>query len=100
MRQLLCESCAADKREGSRRVYERGSFGEPAEYERVIWGFAATPKWEQRIMKINGEPHPLSLDGYDCDLCGERIAPGARCAAWSVWAEGQSIPSWEDEFLC
>ena len=99
MRRLLCQRCGADKIDGTRKVLEGTAF-EPAEYERVQWGFALMPTAEQRTMRVNGEPVPLSRGEYTCDDCNSSIKPGERCCAWTVWVQRQQIPPlWEKEFI-
>jgi hypothetical protein len=103
MRHLLCATCAKDKQNGTRQIYARSPIGEPAEFERIVWGVAKTPTAEQRTMSVNGEPMTLTAGQFDCDLCNAPIRPGERACAQSVWAEGgmwaKGIGHWESEFL-
>ena len=83
MREILCESCAADKQAGERKIVETRDDDDdligPPEYERVVWGRAKAL--------------------HNCDGCIARIQPGDRCAAWSVWIEGRRPPAWERDCL-
>jgi hypothetical protein len=82
MREILCESCAADKQAGERKIVETGDDDDligPAEYERVVWSRAKAL--------------------HNCDGCIAQIQPGDRCAAWSVWIEGRRLPGWEQDYL-
>jgi hypothetical protein len=99
MRQLLCKRCAAEKAEGTRKVFEASPYGEPAEYERVKWGRAKQPTQAQRTIYVNGAPIPMSTGEYTCDECSASIMPGERCCAWSVWTEGTSVAAWETEYI-
>jgi hypothetical protein len=105
-RKIWCAKCAKEKEPGTRQIYERSEFGEPAEYERVVFGRALKPKPKQRLGFIGklGDPNPatvpLDMSHYDCDNCNARIRPGEPCAAWTVWTENQPEPeAWEAEFL-
>jgi hypothetical protein len=98
-RQLQCEACAAQKKEGKRIACEAEGIM-PAEWERVIWGVARHPRTEQRWMTINGDRMPLPMAAYNCDLCSAEIVPGQRACAWTIWADGMAEPpAWEDQFL-
>ena len=93
MRNLLCAECTTGKKPGVRECY-------PGEWERVVFGVANTPVAERRTMFINGVPHPLPVNTYDCDMCAKPIKPGDRCCAWTVWTEDMGgIREWEHEFL-
>lgn len=99
MRHLICAECSKGKTEGTRLAYA-ARFPDPAEYERVTFGIASKPKREQRIMRINGEPHQLPPDHYTCDDCNAPIHPGDKCCAWTVWVGRTTEPElWELDFL-
>lgn len=99
-RQVWCSECAKDKHPGTRKVFDESEWGEPAEYERVVKGRARKPHAAQRYLLVNAVRHPLSLDAFDCDNCGSRIAPGAEAATWTVWSEDmEEPPEWESEYL-
>ncbi len=99
-RSLLCQNCAARKEEGERQLYAASSLGEPAEYERVVWGKALPPHPNQRVMFINERPHLLPLSHYDCDQCAAPISLGERCCAWTIWTDATGpIGSWERAFI-
>ena len=100
MRHVRCEQCGAGKETGTRMLYPASEIGEPAEYERVIWGVARTPQSDQRWMAINGDRKPLPLDHYNCDGCRRHIKPGERCFCWSIWtADRPEISEWESAYL-
>lgn len=75
-------------------LYDTGPLGEPAEYERVVWGEAVPPRLE-----INGERVPLPLDVYTCDGCDAAIPLGARACAVTIFLAGRTIPAWESDYV-
>lgn len=100
MRHFLCGECIKEKNPGTRKIYERSEIGEPAEFERVMTGFASIPNPDQRWMAINGVRESLPLDYYNCDLCNAEVKPGEPCGTWTVWTEATGpIEEWEYEFL-
>lgn len=100
MKRMWCAECGKDKQPGTRQVFERSEWGEPAEYERVVKGQARKPQAEQRVMFFNGAPIPLAEQHYDCDNCGEPIRPGDPAMTWTVWTEMMEEPAeWESQFL-
>lgn len=100
MRHILCARCLEPHLpEGTRQIYAANDL-EPAEYQRLTLGVAGLPKPEQRWMRISGVRTELPLDYFECDTCSGHIKPGDRCAAWSVWVDGQEpVPEWEQEYL-
>jgi hypothetical protein len=102
MQHLLCESCGREYKlqNGERIAMPRSPEGEPAEYERVVWGTARVPTVEQRTIHVNDAPFPMSPREYNCDLCNTPINPGERCCAHSAWTEysGRVLP-WEHEYV-
>ncbi len=99
-RQLLCAKCSARKREGTRMVLARSAYGEPAEYERVLFGVAIEPLPRNRVVRINGQPIPMTPHQYDCDHCSAVIRPGDLACAWSIWTEDmEPTAAWEHEYL-
>lgn len=99
-RRLLCVQCGRDRgSDGTRLLYSASELGEPAEYERVVWGHAKHPTRDQRRLYVNGEPIELDLGGFDCDRCGARINPGDRACCSTAFLEGQAIGQWEKEYL-
>jgi hypothetical protein len=99
MRHLLCEACGKDTPEGRRLVFEATPY-EPAEWQRVVRGVARTPRPEQRVIYVNGEPFPQTPGQYECDRCNAPIAPGQPATCQTVWRADQAEPpAWEDEYL-
>lgn len=102
MRNLLCEECGAEYREG-RYCLLPATECDPAEWVRVIRGAALIPVPDQMVIYVNGAPFPLGTDGYLCDTCNKIIQPGAPATAVSIWAENsKSIPEpgeWEHEYI-
>jgi len=97
---LLCDECGSKYEPTLKKeVYARSDF-EPAEYIRVIKGIAKIPTREQRMMYINGEPLPLDMDGYDCDMCHAKIMPDDKATCLTIWTERRPTPAlWEKDFI-
>lgn len=99
-RHLLCAECSDGKIAGSRQIMARSDLGEPAEFERVVFGIAIPPLPHNRILRVNGEPFPLPPDQYECDDCSAVIKPGDKACARSIWtSEMNPVPPWEHEYL-
>ena len=104
-RNLLCRKCSESKVAGERLIHAT-DHGGPAEYERVVFGTAKSPKAEQRKITVRDMEtnaiREIKLDEgcHDCDFCGAAIRPGDLACAWSYWAgSNHRVPEWEGEYL-
>lgn len=100
MRHLHCAKCGARSTPGRRQAYAADVDG-PAEWERIVRGRAKMPTPEQRDTNVNGTPVPLTLEHFDCDLCGDPIRPGDVATAITAWqpSRQQEPRYWEADYL-
>jgi hypothetical protein len=74
-RQLLCPPCAAELQ----RLVEHPEIKDAGEHARFVVGASRGP--------------------YVCDDCNSFIAPGARCAAATLFTRGQTLGAWEADYV-
>lgn len=105
MRWIVCTACAQRKEPaGTREILARSPEGEPAEFQRLIYGIAKSPQLSQRRVVITRqaitETHQMDISYYNCDSCNLIIHPGQLCACWSVWTDEQEpTAAWESEYI-
>lgn len=107
--QLLCATCGDEfkKVDGTRCIREKVAptdddpFGEPAEFERVLWGTAKPLAGVRRQgVGVNDEFYEAPKTHYLCDSCNRPIKPGERCMAWSLWTGEMPTPRvWEHLYI-
>jgi hypothetical protein len=108
MRHLLCSRCtspdnahAGTRYQPGRREEYKATPIEPAEWVRIVAGYAKAPTPQQRIAYVNGTPVPLKAGQFECDQCGEPITLGEPATAVTAWQpiRQPEPPYWEGEYL-
>lgn len=101
MKHVYCKECGSKHpvSMAKKEAYARTEF-EPAEYVRVVKGWALKPAPEQCVLYVNGTAYKLTAGHYNCDLCGRYIQPSDEITCITAWNETQSEPpAWEYQYL-
>lgn len=98
-RRVLCVDCGGEMNlspHTAKQILPRSDIGEPAEFERIVTGFALVPQPSQRQIFVNEKAYPLEGGHFNCDRCNSKIFPGKKVFCVSIWNERQKEPGpWE-----